>query len=67
MVNLRNVSEYMKAGILLILLGLLILGIVDFLCNESIQAALYLLPIGCFISSVCAFTIDGVKSSYQNH
>jgi hypothetical protein len=67
MVNLSNLSEYMKAGILLILLGLMILGIEECLWEESIQVALYLLPIGCFISGVSAFTIDGVKTSYQNH
>jgi hypothetical protein len=67
MVNLSNLSEYTKAGILLILLGLLILGVEDFLWDESIQVVLYLLPIGCFISSVCAFTVDGIRSSYPNH
>jgi hypothetical protein len=56
MVNLKNLSAYTKAGILLILLGFLSLAVMDFIWDESIQATLYLIPIGCFISSFIAFS-----------
>jgi hypothetical protein len=57
MVTLSNVSKYTKVGILLMLFGLLILGVEDFFWDESIQFTLYLIPIGCFISSFIAFSI----------
>jgi hypothetical protein len=63
MVTLGKLSKFMKAGILLMFLGLLILGVEDFLWDESIQVSLYLLPIGCFISSFVAFYIAANRNN----
>jgi hypothetical protein len=57
MVNLKNMSGYTKSGILLALLGFLTLAIEDFIWDENIKAILYLIPVGCFISSFIGFSI----------
>jgi hypothetical protein len=63
MPNLKNLSVYTKAGILFIVLGLLILVTEDFIWDESIQVALYLIPIGCFFSSFIAFAIAAKRTA----
>jgi hypothetical protein len=63
MVTLRIVSKFTKAGILMMLLGLLILGLEDALFDESmLLTALYLLPIACFICSFVAFSIEARRN-----
>ena len=62
MVTLSKISKYTKAGILMLILGLLILGVEDILWDESIRIILYLLPIGCFFSSFIAFTKAGISA-----
>jgi hypothetical protein len=60
----ENLSIYMKAGILLMLLGFLVLGIEDVLLDEStLLTTLYLLPIGCFFSSFIAFLTSAKRTS----
>jgi hypothetical protein len=60
----KNLSIYMKAGILLMLLGFLVLGVEDVLLDEStLLTTLYLLPIGCFFSSFIAFLISAKRTS----
>jgi hypothetical protein len=63
MVTLKNLSTYTKTGIVLSLLGFFILVFEDFIWDESIQYALYLIPIGCFIGSFVAFTIAARNTS----
>jgi hypothetical protein len=56
MLTLSKVSRFTKAGILLMFLGLLVLGVEDIFLDESyLLTTLYLLPIGCFFSSFIAF------------
>ena len=56
MVTLSKVSRFTKAGILLMFLGLLVLGVEDIFLDESyLLTTLYLLLIGCFFSSFIAF------------
>ncbi len=63
MVTLRIVSIFTKAGVLMMLMGLLILGLEDVLLDESVLlTALYLLPIGCFICSFVAFSIEARRN-----
>jgi hypothetical protein len=63
MVSLSKVSKYTKAGIILLLLGLLVLGVEDLFWDESIQLTLYLIPIGLFFSSFIAFILAGITPS----
>jgi len=63
MVSLSKVSKYTKAGIVLLLLGLLVLGVEDLFWDESIQLTLYLIPIGLFFSSFIAFILAGITPS----
>jgi hypothetical protein len=64
MVILSKVSKYMKAGFLLLLLGLLVLGVEDIFLDEStLLTTLYLLPIVCFFSSFVAFLISATRKS----
>jgi hypothetical protein len=63
MVNLKNLSVYTKAGILPIFFGFLILAVEDVIWDENIQAALYLIPIRCFICSFIAFSIAAKNTS----
>jgi hypothetical protein len=59
MVALSKISKYTKAGILLMLFGLLVLAGEDVFLDESLLLeTLYLLPICCFISSSVAFYFD---------
>ena len=63
MKTLSNISKYTKAGILLLILGLLLLGVEDVFWDESLRlTTLYLLPIGCFFSSFLAFTMAGINT-----
>jgi len=63
MVTLRIVSKFTEAGILLMLLGLLILGIENVLLDESLLLTiLFLLPIACFFSSFIAFCIEARRN-----
>jgi hypothetical protein len=62
MLIFSKVSKYTKAGILLLLLGLLILGAEDiFLDKSPLLTTLYLLPIGCFFSSFICFLISATR------
>ena len=64
MMILSRVSKYTKAGILLLLLGLLVLGVEDIFLDESpLLTTLYLLPIACFFSSFIAFLISAIRKS----
>ena len=59
MVTLSKISKFTKVGILLMLFGLLVLAVEDIFLDESLLLqVLYLLPIGCFISSFVSFCLD---------
>jgi hypothetical protein len=64
MIALSKLSMFIIAGILLMLLGLLLLGLEDIFLDESLLLrTLYILPIGCFFSSFIAFIIAARNTS----
>jgi drug/metabolite transporter (DMT)-like permease len=64
MIAIRKLSTYIKIGVLLAFLGLLVLGLEDVFLDESrLLTTLYLLPIGCFISSFIAFAISAKRDT----
>jgi hypothetical protein len=64
MITLSKISKYTKVGILLMLMGLFILGVEDIFLDESrLLLTLYILPIGCFISSFVAFLISATNTA----
>jgi len=63
MVSPSKVSKYIKAGIILLLLGLLVLSVEDLFWDENIQLTLYLIPIGLFFSSFIPFILAGITPS----
>ena len=68
MLIFSKVSKYTKAGILLLLSGLLILGAENiFLDKNPLLTTLYLLPIGCFFSSFICFLISATRKQTMNH
>jgi hypothetical protein len=60
MIAIRKLSIFIKIGILLALMGLLVLGLEDVFLDESrLLTTLYLVPIGCFFFSFVAFIFAG--------